>query len=82
LKHRKWYIGLIAATIALAMVSCSTQKNTAQSRWWHSFNARYNTYFNGSQAFIEGNLEKEKGNKDNYTELIPLYTVATNRAGI
>ena len=80
MKHRKWYIGLIAATIALAMVSCSTQKNTAQSRWWHSFNARYNTYFNGSQAFIEGNLEKEKGNKDNYTELIPLYTVGNKQS--
>ena len=26
-------------------------------------------------AFIDGNLEKEKGNKDNYTELIPLYAV-------
>ena len=80
MKHRKWYIGLIAATITLAMVSCSTQKNTAQSRWWHSFNARYNTYFNGSQAFIEGNLEKEKGNKDNYTELIPLYTVGNKQS--
>ena len=80
MKHRKWYIGLIAATIALAMVSCSTQKNTAQSRWWHSFNARYNTYFNGSQAFIEGNLEKEKGNKDNYTELIPLYMVGNKQS--
>ena len=62
------------------MASCSTQKNTAQSRWWHSFNARYNTYFNGSQAFIEGNLEKEKGNKDNYTELIPLYTVGNKQS--
>ena len=71
---------MIAATIALAMVSCSTQKNTAQSRWWHSFNARYNTYFNGSQAFIEGNLEKEKGNKDNYTELIPLYMVGNKQS--
>ena len=80
MKHRKCYIGLIAATIALAMVSCSTQKNTAQSRWWHSFNARYNTYFNGSQAFIEGNLEKEKGNKDNYTELIPLYMVGNKQS--
>ena len=80
MRHRKWYIGLIAATIAFAMVSCSTQKNTAQSRWWHSFNARYNTYFNGSQAFIEGNLEKEKGNRDNYTELIPLYMVGNKQS--
>ena len=67
--------------VAITMATgCSTQKNTAQSRWWHSFNARYNTYFNGSQAFIEGNLEKEKGNKDNYTELIPLYMVGNKQS--
>ena len=71
---------LIVASCVLAISGCSTQKNTAQSRWWHSFNARYNTYFNGSQAFIEGNLEKEKGNKDNYTELIPLYMVGNKQS--
>ena len=54
---------------------CSTKKNTANTRWWHSFTARYNTYYNGSQAYIEGSLEKETGNKDNFTEIIPLYTV-------
>ena len=58
------------------MAGCSTQKNTAGSRWWHSFNARYNTYYNGKLAYIDGSLEKENGNKDNYTEMIPLYTVA------
>ena len=31
-------------------------------------------------AFIDGNLEKEKGNKDNYTELIPLYPVANKQS--
>lgn len=65
---------LLCAIVAL-VAACSTQKNTAGSRWWHSFNARYNTYFNGSQAYIDGSLEKETGNKDNFTELIPLYTV-------
>ena len=64
----------------LLLTSCSTKHNTAKSRWWHAFNARYNTYFNGSQAFIEGSLEKENGNKDNYTELIPLYTVGNKQS--
>ena len=73
-KSRAWNIGLIVA-IAMAIVGCSTHKNTAKSRFWHAFNARYNTYYNGHMAFIDGNLEKEKGNKDNYTELIPLYMV-------
>ena len=55
---------------------CSTQKNTARTRWWHSFKARYNTYYNGSLAYIDASLEKEEGNKDNFTEIIPLYTVS------
>jgi tetratricopeptide (TPR) repeat protein len=66
--------------LLLILVSCSTKKNTAGSRWWHSFNARYNTYFNGSQAFIEGHLEKENGNHDDHTQLIPLYMVANKNS--
>ena len=71
---------LIIVAVAVAIVSCSTQKNTAGSRFWHSFNARYNTYYNGQVAFTEGNLEKEKNNKDNYTELIPLYPVGNKNS--
>ena len=70
----------IIAAICLAVASCSTKKNTSQSRFWHSFTARYNTYYNGSQAFIDGSLEKEKGNKDNYTEMLPLYTVGNKQS--
>ena len=73
--HRRWHIALIAI-FAAAAIGCSTKKNTVGSRRWHAFNARYNTYFNGSQAFIEGNLEKEKGHQDNFTEMLPLYPVA------
>lgn len=64
---------------ALMLVSCSSQKNTARSRWWHAFNARYNTYYNGSQAFIEGSQEREKNPNDNFTEMLPLYTVANKK---
>jgi hypothetical protein len=27
---------------AMSAVGCSTQKNTANARWWHAFNTRYN----------------------------------------
>ncbi len=64
----------------IGITGCSTQKNTAQSRWWHAFNARYNTYYNGTLAYIEGSLEKEQNNKDNYTEMLPLYTVANKNS--
>ena len=62
------------------LISCSTQKNTPESRWWHAFNARYNIYYNGKQAFIDGNLEKEQGHQDNFTEMLPLYPVGNKNS--
>lgn len=62
-------------------IGCSVKQNTSQSRLWHAFTANYNTYYNGSVAYIDGSLEKENGNHDNFTELIPLYTVG-NKASI
>ena len=73
-------LGFVFLTIALILTGCSTQKNTAQSRWWHAFNAKYNTYYNGTLAYIDGSLEKETGNKDNYTGQIPLYTVSNKNS--
>ncbi|WP_081832102.1 tetratricopeptide repeat protein [Prevotella sp. P6B1] len=73
---------IILTTAFFFFAPCLAQKNkhTAKSRWWHAFNARYNTYYNGHIAFLDGNLEKEKGNKDNYTELLPLYPVANKNS--
>ncbi len=66
--------------VAIAgIMGCSAQKNTAGSRWWQSFTARYNTYYNGSEAFIEGAEAQEKGNEDNFTEMIPLYAVGNKK---
>lgn len=73
--HNILSILLYVSIIVSVVTACSTQKNTSGSRWWHSFNAKYNTYYNGTVAYIEGSLAKENGNKDNYTELLPLYTV-------
>lgn len=61
--------------MTILVASCSVKKNTGVTRFWHSFTSRYNTYYNGTLAYIDASLEKEKGNKDNYTERIPLYTV-------
>ena len=71
---------LLLLVLVVLAAGCSTHKNTANSRWWHSFNARYNTYYNGTLAYIDGSLEKENGNRDNFTELIPLYTVGNKQS--
>ena len=73
-------IPLLIAAIIVAATGCSTQKNTAKTRFWHSFKALYNTYYNGSLAYIDGSLEKENGNKDNFTEMLPLYTVSNKQS--
>lgn len=82
MRHRnaKYFSIIVAALGLMTIAACSTQKNTAKSRWWHAFNARYNTYYNGAQAYIEGSLEKEQGNRDNFTEMIPLYTVGNKNS--
>jgi tetratricopeptide (TPR) repeat protein len=64
----------------MMIAGCASQKNTSQMRFWHSFNAKYNIYYNGSLAYKDGCLEKENGNKDNYTELLPLYTVGNKKS--
>ena len=46
-------------SLILLLSSCNMKKNTATNRLYHSLTARYNIYYNGSQAFIDGNLEKE-----------------------
>ena len=68
------YIICIIAIVLLG--ACSTTKNTALTRRVQSFKARYNTYFNAHQAYLEGIEAQRTGNKDNYTELIPLFMTA------
>ncbi len=80
MKVKKSYILVAVVALVALLASCSTEKNTSRSRWWHSFNARYNTYYNGSVAYIDASLEKENGNKDNFTEMIPMYTVGNKKS--
>lgn len=55
------------------VAACSSKKNTAVNRRIQAFKANYNTYYNASLAYKDGRLAQEQGNKDNCTELIPLY---------
>ncbi len=70
---KKVLICLLSLVVMGFVVSCSTKKNTGLTRRVQAFKARYNTYFNGHEAFKEGVLAQKTGNKDNYMEVIPLY---------
>ncbi len=79
-RHTDLHIILLLIIVMMTMTGCSTHKNTARNRWLHAFHAKYNIYYNGTLAYIDASLEKEQGNKDNYTELIPLYTVGNKNS--
>lgn len=68
-----------AIVLILLVASCSTKTNTPMTRAWHSFSAHYNTLYNGEQAFKDGMEAQQKGHKDDYTQLLPMY-ISTTKA--
>lgn len=80
MKHSSFITTLLCAAGILLLSACSTKKNTAGTRFWHSFTTRYNVYYNGHEAFKAGNLSKEEGNKDNYTEILPLFMAGNEKS--
>lgn len=76
---RKYLYIILGMWIALGMAGCSTKKNTANVRRYHAFTARYNTYYNGHEAYKEGMLELERANRDNYMEILPYFPVGNKK---
>ena len=62
------------------MGSCSTQKNTGASRWYHRTKTKYNIEFNGKNAYMEGLQQIAEAHEDNYGEVLPLYPVSDHKA--
>lgn len=50
---------------------CSTTRNTAGTRFYHSMVSHYNIWYNGNNAYKDGYSEQEKAHKENYLEVIP-----------
>lgn len=75
MKRSIFHILGVMALLMVVLTACSTKKNTASTRFWHGFTARFNTYFNGHEAYKAGYESKVTGNRDNYTECIPFFYV-------
>lgn len=69
----------LSLTVLMIVAGCSTKKNTAGSRFYHSFTTRFNVFFNGNEAMKEGNKAIEDKNQDNYMEMIPLYPIGNKK---
>lgn len=77
--YRHLPLAAVLAALVAVLAACSTKKNTASTRFWHSFTARYNTYYNGHEAYKAGVREKERAVSDNYTERLPLFIAANDK---
>jgi tetratricopeptide (TPR) repeat protein len=69
---------IIASFACLALlVACTSAKNTAGTRWYHSFNTRYNVYFNGETAYQAALKTQQESYEDNYSKTIPMFISST-----
>lgn len=64
----------VSTVIFLLFSACSTQKNTWMSRHFHALTAHYNIYFNGNESFQQGVSKIRKGYKDDFTQVLPIFT--------
>ena len=62
--------------ILSGLISCSSKKNTSANRFLHSFNTRYNVYFNANENYKKALTSLNDGYKDNYTDFLPMYPVS------
>ncbi|MBP1638265.1 MAG: hypothetical protein H6Q18_1054, partial [Bacteroidetes bacterium] len=80
LKKKTLYTGLLLL-IYILINGCSVKKNTWLSRDYHSITTKFNIGFNGSESYKEGLENITKANKDDYSQLIPMYPIS-NKANV
>ena len=73
------YPFIILVVCFFFLVACSTRKNTFTRRVYHNLTAHYNAYWNGNESLKDGIVELAKNNKDNYTEVLPVFNVGPKK---
>ena len=59
--------------VLLLSVGCTTQKNTAGTRFYHRLTSHYNIYFNAKESVKAGLLRMDKSVAEDYTRLLPIF---------
>jgi len=64
--------------LVIALSACTSMKNTAGTRWYHSFNTRYNIYFNGNEAYKEAEKNQIEAyiSTENFSEFLEFHPVS------
>ncbi|MBL4657910.1 MAG: hypothetical protein JKX73_07915, partial [Flavobacteriales bacterium] len=63
--------------LVAAGLQCSTKKDALINRAYHNMTGHYNAYFNGHESFKEGTAKIASSDKDDYTQLLPIFKYGT-----
>ena len=64
---------LLPIIILLWCAGCSSQKNTVVSRAYHNLLTHYNIYWNGEEAYKDGEAQLNANIKEDYNQILPVY---------
>jgi tetratricopeptide (TPR) repeat protein len=67
------YKYLLIAVIFFLTATCSVEKNTGATRFYHGMTAKYNIYFNGYESYKAGLLKVSNGYVDDYAEILRVF---------
>jgi outer membrane protein assembly factor BamD (BamD/ComL family)/predicted negative regulator of RcsB-dependent stress response len=67
------YKYLIIIGLSLILTTCSVEKNTDTTRFYHGMTSRYNIYFNGYESFKAGTEKITSGYRDDYAEILNVF---------
>lgn len=70
---RSAYKYFFATAVLFIAVSCSVEKNTGATRFYHGLTARYNIYFNGYESYKAGLDKINSGHQDDYGEVLNVF---------
>ena len=64
---------LLSVIILLWCAGCSSQKNTMVNRAYHNLLTHYNIYWNGEEAYKDGETQLNANIKEDYNQILPVY---------
>jgi tetratricopeptide (TPR) repeat protein len=63
---------LLLGSLAI-LTTCSVEKNTGTTRFYHGLTSKYNIYFNGNESFKKGVAKVNATYRDDFSEILKVF---------
>jgi len=70
---------LLRLVILIWCAGCSSQKNTVVNRAYHNLLTHYNIYWNGEEAYKDGEAQLNLNIKEDYNQILPVYLTGSQQ---